>query len=418
MASHPLFTILGDLKGNARACVLTEPLWGIPYNLYIPYVSVYMLTLGLTDRQIGLVISIGWGFQVIAALFSGVVTDKLGRKRATFLFDLLAWSIPVLIWAFAQNFTWFVAAAVANSAWRITSNSWTCLLVEDTDSRDLVDIYAWIYIAGLLAVFFAPLAGLLIGRYTLVTTMRGLYLLSFVLMTAKFVIMNEMVSETDRGLARMEETRHLKVVSMLNETRAVLRQLLHTPETLYTLGIMLIVSISNMINSSFWSIIATQRIGIPDSHLALYPFVRALIMLIFFFLVIPRMNCGNFRLPMLAGFLGFGLSHLVLISVPSKNYLLLLVSTVLEACSYAAINPQLDRLVAVTVDPQERARIQSLLYMAIIIFTAPFGWVAGLLSSIDRTLPFILNIVLFAIGAVLVARAARFHARSAVDYSG
>lgn len=56
MATHPLFTILGGLKGNARACVLTEPLWGIPYNLYIPYVSVYMLTLGLTDRQIGLVI--------------------------------------------------------------------------------------------------------------------------------------------------------------------------------------------------------------------------------------------------------------------------------------------------------------------------------------------------------------------------
>jgi hypothetical protein len=30
--------------------------------------------------------------------------------------------------------------------------------------------------------------------------------------------------------------------------------------------------------------------------------------------------------------------------------------------------------------------------------TAPFGWIGGLLSDISRTLPFILNLVLLALG--------------------
>ena len=66
--------------------VLTEPLWGIPYSLYAPYFSVYMLALGLHDSQIGLVASINLGLQVFWSLMGGAITDKLGRKRTTFDF--------------------------------------------------------------------------------------------------------------------------------------------------------------------------------------------------------------------------------------------------------------------------------------------------------------------------------------------
>ncbi len=54
-----------------RGAVFTEPLWGIPYNLYAPYVSVYMLALGLTDSQIGLIASIGLVCQIFWTLLSG-----------------------------------------------------------------------------------------------------------------------------------------------------------------------------------------------------------------------------------------------------------------------------------------------------------------------------------------------------------
>ena len=50
-----MLATLRKLTGNARGCVYTEPLWGIPYNLFVPYASIYMLSLGLRDTQIGLI---------------------------------------------------------------------------------------------------------------------------------------------------------------------------------------------------------------------------------------------------------------------------------------------------------------------------------------------------------------------------
>ena len=58
-------------------------------------------------------------------------------------------------------------------------------------------------------------------------------------------------------------------------------------------------------------------------------------------------------------------------------------------------------MVVLTIDAKERARIQSILQVGIILITTPFGWIAGTLSGLDKSLPFILNIVLFAVGAAL-----------------
>src|SRR3954468_14377521 len=94
LKNHSLITTLNNLTGNPRGCVYTEPLWGVPFNLFAPYVSIYMIALGLPDTQIGLILSISWGFQIILALVSGVITDKLGRRLTTLIFDIVAWTFP------------------------------------------------------------------------------------------------------------------------------------------------------------------------------------------------------------------------------------------------------------------------------------------------------------------------------------
>lgn len=415
MGSHSLITTLKNLEGNARGCVLTEPLWGIPYNLYAPYVSVYMLAFGLTDVQIGLVTSIGLVFQVFWTLLGGAITDKFGRKRTTFLFDAVSWSIPVLIWAFAQDFTYFLVAAIVNAVWRVTQNSWGCLLVEDTEPHLLVDIYSWIYIAGLLAAFVAPLTGLLIGRYGLVLTMRGLYLLAFVMMTTKFVVMNVMVTETQQGLARMKETAHQGLFEVLKESPAVLRQILRSPATLYTGAIMLILNICWTIRNTFWSVLAAEELRIPQQHLALYPFARSVTMLLFFFFGMPRLqraaqlsrNGLGERGLMILGLVGFVVSQVLLVLVPVGSYGLLLVVTVLEGLSLPLTSTLLDKLTVVTVDPKERARIMALVNAAVLLGVSPFGWLAGRLSAVNRRLPFVVVIGLFLLAGVVVYMAAR-----------
>jgi len=401
MKNHALITTLRGLTGNPRGCVYPEPLWGIPYNLYAPYISIYMVALGVADKQIGLIVSISWGCQVVLALLSGVITDKLGRRRTTLLFDILAWSIPALIAALAQNFWFFLVAGVINSAWRVPYNSWTCLLVEDTEPTHVVAIYTWIYIANQIAGLLTPLTGVLIGVLTIVPTMRGLYVFAALMFTLKAVVTYRMTVETTQGNVRLRETRQQSVLAMLRGYHGVLRALLHAPQTFYTAGIMLVMSITTMIGGSFWAIIMTEKLHIPAQNLAVFLFVRSAMMLVFFFVAMPRISKLHFKLPMVFGFLGFIISQVVLITAPDRGYIMLLVSTLLETCSYATVSPLMDHLVALTVAPQERARIQSILFVGIILLTSPFGWIAGTLSGINKSLPFVLNCVLFAVGAAL-----------------
>ena len=407
MNAHPLITTLKNLRGNARGVVYTEALWGIPYNLYAPYVSIYMLAIGLNDVQVGLITSIGMAFQIVSTLLSGAITDKLGRKRTTLIFDTISWSIPCLIWAIAQDFNYFLLAAIVNSIWRVTANSWQCLLVEDTDPKILLDVYSWIYIAGLVAAFFSPITGVLIGQFSLVPSLRGLYLLSFLMMTTKFIVMNGIVSETRRGQVRMHETRGQPLITVVRESPAVLKRILHTPATLVTAALMLLLNICWLVKGTFWSILVTEKLGIPPEYLVIFTFARSIIMLLFFFFVMPRLGDMDVRKPLLIGLVGLVVSQVILINVPSGGYLPLMVATVLEAACTPLATALLDKLTVITVDAAERARIMAILSVAMLIFTSPFGWIAGQLSEMDRSLPFVLNTALFAIGGVLTLVAIR-----------
>ena len=249
--------------------------------------------------------------------------------------------------------------------------------------------------------FVAPLAGILVARYSLIPTMQVLYLFAAVMFTLKAVLTYLMTVETGQGEVRMAETRGQSIFSVLGEYHGVVRDILQQPQTLYTGGIMLIVAIVGMINGSFWAILVTEKLNVPPQYLAIFPFVKSAIVLSFFFFVMPRMSKMYFKWPMVLGFLAFALAQVLLILAPEQGYIILILSVFVEACAFAAVSPLIDKLIVLTIDPQERARIQSILYVGVILLTAPFGWIAGTLSSINNNLPFLLTIVLLLIGAWL-----------------
>jgi len=404
---HQLIRTLLGLKGNPRGCVYAEPLWGIPFNLYAPYASVFMLALGLADSQIGFILSLSWALQVLSSLLSGAITDKLGRRWTTLIFDLVAWSGSALISAIAQNYWYFLAAGIVNSVWRVTQNAWSCLLVEDADPEQLVGLYSWIYIANIVAGFAAPIAGLLIGRFALAPTVRGLYFFASAMFTIKALSTFFLTKETARGRERMLETRGQGLGSILGGYGAVLRGMLRRPEMLYTAALLIILSITTMISGGFWSILATRKLGVPASFLAYFPFAKSGVTILLFFTLTPVLARLRFRVPMALGFLVFAGSQLLYAIAQPGGYAALFAGAALEACGLAIANPLVDRLVVLSIDPKERARIQSLLYVGVILVSSPFGWIAGILSQADRSYPFALNIALYALGAVLALAAGR-----------
>ena len=260
-------------------------------------------------------------------------------------------------------------------------------------------------------LLFAPLAGLLIGAIDLVPAVRLLYLFAFIMMTVKAWILYRYSTETKQGYIRMAETRDKPLLSLLGGLGEVLKQILRTPRTVIVLGIMFVMGVVMMINSTFWSILATEKLGIPAEHLAIFPFAKSGLMLILYFLLVPRLNVRRFRNPMIVGFTGFLVASLILVTMPTGNYLLLLISVLIEAASLAMFGPLMDALTIISIDDAERARINSILYAVVILLTSPFGWIAGQLSEINRVLPFILNISLFITGIGLVWLAWRMRDR-------
>jgi MFS family permease len=403
LRNHPLFQSLLELKGNPRVTVLTEIMFGIPYNMFFPFLSVYMLALGVTVQQVGSIASLGLVVQIFSALLSGAIVDKLGRRLTLFLCDLLCWGVPCLVWAVAQDVRFFVVAAFMNGFYRISHTAWTCLLVEDAEERHLVHIWTWIMIFAVSSAFFAPLGGWFVEHYGLVPAARGLFVFGFLVLTAKFVILYVYSHETARGIQRMAETRHRSLVSLLGEYRSVFNQLLHSRPLLAALSLMVITNIYTTVSTNFWSVLFAGKLGFPDSQITTYSAIRSVIMTICFFVIGPRLtNLRKFRLPLWLGFALFLVSQLLMAVMPPHAAILVVFSVLLEGVASALVSPMTESLLAVSLESDERARVSAMVYVALIVLISPFGWIAGQLSARDHSLPFVLNTILFALGLVLV----------------
>ena len=413
MKKHPLIETLLTLRGNSRACVYTEPLWSIPFSLYMPFISVYMAALLLTDSQIGIVASVSMLFRAIFALLSGAVTDKLGRKKATFIFDCLSWTIPSLLWAFSQNFWWFIIAAALNGMMQIPDNSWTCLLVEDAEKSAMVKIYSLIHIAGQLAVIFAPISAVLVSRFSVVPVMRGLYLFAFLSMTSKFILLYKYCEETEVGKVRKKETENMSILKIMSGYGQVFRRVLASSGMKLALTISAIFGVTTMITGNFFGLYTTGNLLIPEHFLGYFPILRSAVIISFLFLVQPVLNRFGFRRPMMAGIIIYIVSHAVLLMAPSGNLLIPFVYVLLEACAFSLVMPRRDSIIALLIEADERARISSIITVLTLSCSIPFGYFAGWLSDMDRRLPFALDIALFALVFAVVGASGKLMERPA-----
>ena len=400
---HPLFKTIRELKGNSRYSVLTEPMFGIPFNLFNPYRSVFMLALGMNDAQIGTLISLGAIIEIFAAFISGAIVDKYGRRFTLFIADLLCWVVPTIIWAFAQDIKYFVIAIIFNSTWRLSHTAWTCLTVEDAEERHIVHIWTWISIFIMATAFFAPIGGWFVAKYGTVTAVRGFYLFGFFMLLAKVLILYFKSTETARGVIRMEETKNTSIFTLLGEYKGVFKQVLESKQIHAGLALLAVTNIFQTVNGSFWSVLFTSKLGFTNSEIAIYATLRSVVMTTAFFVLGPRFsNPRKFKKPL---WLGYGLlfgSQLLLVLMPAHHVWLVVLSVIFEAFGAALINPMSESIMALSLESKDRARVSALVYTALIFIISPFGWIAGQLSTIDRALPFTLNMALFAIGAVLV----------------
>lgn len=402
---HPIWQTLCSLKGNQKACVAVEPLWAIPYNLFLPFASVYMAAIGLQDVQIGIIASLGLAAQFLSSLFSGAIVDKFGRRKSMLAFGLLCWIVPCILWAGAQGYWYFIIAAVLNGMWRITGNSFSCMIIEDGDTEQLIHIYTIINCWGLLAGFIAPVAGLCIDRFTMVPTMRVIYLAAMILMTVKFVLQYKLTKESTIGRRRKEECRGQSLFSLTfagwDEFAAAFRNSNLLPYVI----LMTLMTCFNIVQAAFWPLFVTASYGINTSMLSVFPMIKAVTTILVYMFVISHVSIHSFRRPFLLGvgvhFLGLAV---LLLCLPFKAAAIwaVFLSVICEAFALAILGPLSESVMSAAIPARERARANSLITAMILLISIPVGWIAGQLSQHNRMLPLAMNLCLLLAEVIMV----------------
>ncbi|MBE5792310.1 MAG: MFS transporter [Clostridiales bacterium] len=398
-----LIDVFLNLKGNPRACIWLEPLWGIPYNLYVPYVALFQAALGMSPSDIGIVTSIFYASQAVASVLSGVVTDKLGRRKTTLIFDTLSWSVPTFLWMCATNKYWFMAAALFNGLWRITDNSWGLLLIEDADSDKIVHMYSLTSVMGLIAAFVAPMSALAVNRFGVTDTMRVLYGVTCLSMTAKFVILYFWSTETTVGVRRMALTKNKSIFVSLYECKDVFLRIIREKRMVLTLGIMAAFSLVNALSADYFGLYLKRELLIDESYMALFTMVKSIVRLVCMFLLARVINADRFLRPMTVAWSMFILGQATLLVNPggALGIPLAFVQVVFEAVALSILYPMTSSILFINADKEERARINGLIFATIALVTAVFPALIGLLADVNLAVPFYAIIVVYVIAIVL-----------------
>lgn len=401
LKNNVLLQTFRELKGNPKWSICTEPLWFIPYSLFLPYQTLYMSRLGLSSFEIGTTLSIGFFLQIFFALLGGVITDKMGRRKTTLIFDFISWTIPCLIWACSQNFYWFLAAAAINASFQITNTSWTCLFIEDCPPKHVTNAFTLIQLCGMLSVFLAPLSIYFIGKYDIVSVLRVLYFISAVSMSLKFILLYIFGGETKVGYERMKETKNQSFFTMLKGYWHIFLKIIGSGKMRLVVCIMFLCNISVIATNNFFSLYITEKLMISDKFVAIFPMLRTLVMLIFVILLQNLFEKLAMRSSLIIGFVLYIISHLMLLWAPEGNLLLISLYTLTEAAAFAVIIPRKDALMAHFVDIKERSRIYSLYHLIMISLSTPFGSIIGALFDLNPSYPFLFNIFLFIVAIII-----------------
>jgi len=82
-------TLFASLKGKARVIVVTEGVAAVSFQWYASYLPLYMLALGVSEAQVGVLAGALVLTKFVSTLLGGYFADRFGRKRILVTVDIL-----------------------------------------------------------------------------------------------------------------------------------------------------------------------------------------------------------------------------------------------------------------------------------------------------------------------------------------
>ncbi len=396
------------LTGNSRVSVICEPLWGIPWVLYTFYLSLYMKERGITDTQLGYLISIGFIANIIFSMVGGLITDRLGRRKTTLIFDLISWPGSILIYLFSGSFEMFALAQVINGMSRITQVSWNLMVVEDAKIPEQVAAYNLINAINISVGIFTPLAGILVNQMSIINGEKILLTFAALSMTVMFLIRNHYYRETGIGQAILDERKADRGQKPI-ERRKIDLSLFKTLKTKPMVIIALTISVLfnaylpiGTFQSLYYAPFLTEVLKLDKSTISLLGGINALMMLLVFSFLTPRLSHERRFSHMTAGLIFQILALILFITIPPAKFGVTIIAVILFAIGFGVVKPFNDSLLAEVTQGKERAGVYALHNTAVSISSAGMGLASGHLYQSDPNLIYVISISILFIGIGLL----------------
>lgn len=401
---------LKELPKNARVCIALEPLWAFFGPMVTYFMPLYQKELGLSEVQMGIVNSAGIAAGFVFFTIAAPITNKLGRRKTSLMFDFIAWSLSMLIWALSKSFTWFLVAAIFNAVVRIVNVSWNLLLSEDASEEQRSTIYGWIYVIGAFGGVTTFLGGLIIEKFGIVPSMRAIFGVGSAVMTTMFILRFIGTRETAVGAYLKEKTKSENFLRMVGQQLPKARQALRDPFFLRMTGIFLIANAVLSIDFFRVLYLAEQK-KLPSFTVAVIPAIGALVSMAIFFLVLPRQKEKKNHFQLTNAFFFCMLFQILFLFMPNNSTLsALLIVPGLQA-SYFLLQTYRDTVFMNATGDEHKSERFSLVQALMLLFSIPMGWLAGVLYSVSPHLPFFVASLLYGLG-FLLARGLKYHEQS------
>ena len=406
------------LKGNTRISIIFEPLWGIPYSLFSFYLSLYMKSQGITDEQIGFLISAGFVASIIFSIFGGMITNTLGRRKTTLIFDLLSWPLALFLYLISRSFWMFALAQIVNSLVKISAVSWNLMVVEDADAHQQIAAYNLINLINILVGIFTPLAGIMIRELGIESGER--ILLGFAVLSMSIMVFgrNHYYQETRVGQEILNDHKEPGDKKSLKPNLTLFLFLKKKPVVVMVLCLSILfyayIPIGTYL-SLYYAPFLTEILKLDKSAIAILGGVNAAVMVMIFVFLTPLFSRWNRYCLMAAGAFIQILSLVLFITIPPHNFGLAIVSVVLFALGFGIAKPFIDSILAEVTEGKERAAIYAIYNTAVSVLSAGLGFASGYLYELNPALIYMISmgILVLCMGPLFWLNTAKRRAQSA-----
>jgi len=377
-----------NVKGNARIMILSTPFFGIPFTWLGVYQAIFAKHLGVTDRELGFIASLGMVFQIGTTIVSGYASDKWGRKRTLMFWDTLCFIVALLFLLVAQNIWFFIAYIVCINSRFVGTTAWKCLYLEGVDPAHRSKVFSLSNLISALSALLVIFAGFFVDRFGIDGGTRIIAGFCIVGVAGGAFYRQKYLVDSPHSKLLMQQTKRFDLKKYYLDT---LKKLFTNKKIFWLLVVQILVVFTFSMWNLYWPIYFTDEkgLGMRPADIPIFSLLSSIVVLVATFLAISLLKHKLYKKILVYCSILPVFSALIYIFTPRNTMYLLAISFVINSIFGSLYGPITESMTADTMSERERARLLSVFSTLLYLFCVPSTALAGILYSIQPKLLFI-----------------------------